>query len=82
MYSLSILLGKGSNSGFLSYHYRFLPQHGGADPGQWDVLYLLPEDGHTLHGGSSVLRQTPKEVSRISEKQLHLLLGFVHVIRE
>ena len=53
--------------GFLSYHYRFLPQHGGADPAQWDVLYLLPEDGHTLHGGSSVPRQTPQEVSRIGE---------------
>ena len=68
--------------GFLSYDYRFLPQYGGTDSGQWDVLYLLPEDGHTLHGGSSVPRQTPQEVSRIDQQQLQLLLGFVHVIRE
>ena len=53
--------------GFLSYHNRFLPQQGGADPGQWDVLHLLPEDWHTLHGGSPVPRQTRQDVSQIVE---------------
>ena len=53
--------------GSLSYHYRFLPQYGGTDPAQWDVLYLLPEDGHILHGGSSVPHQTTQEIPRIGE---------------